>query len=342
LRNFVTLNEKKTSAEAPPMTKRELRHAKREAKRERRTLSIRYGIYNVLRYLLLGFILVSVVNLIFTYAFYTPKMDNIWRSNAELIAKYEILNEKIRSTNHTLDELKHRDNAVYRSLFGADTLSIAGIYSEYPAARYADLEGERFSPLMVSTWKSLDQVSRRLYLQSVSLDDLQALAADKGKMATAMPAFLPVDIRKFTHINSLFGMRLHPIYRSYRPHNGIDLGGHTGDPIYAAGDGFVSSNGWVGGYGNNIIVDHGFGYQTRYAHLSKILVTSGQWVKRGELIAEMGSTGVSVGPHLHYEVIYRGGVVNPISYIQTDMDPEEFEKIVDGANENSTFDWNAQ
>jgi hypothetical protein len=175
------------------MRKRALKIAKRAAKRDKTSLSIRYGIYAVLRYVLLGFILVSVANLVFTYGFTTPKMNNIWRGNAELLAKYEILNGKIRSTNRVLDELKHRDNAVYRQLFGADTLSIEGIYTDYPAAKYADMEGERFSPLMISTSKNLDRITRRLYLQSVSLDELQALAADKGEMATAMPALIPVD-----------------------------------------------------------------------------------------------------------------------------------------------------
>ncbi len=319
------------------MTRKELKRAKREAKREKTSLSIRYWIYAVLRYVLLGFILVSVVNLVFTYGFTTPKMNNIWRGNAELIAKYEILNGKIRSMGRVLDELKHRDNAVYRQLFGADTLSVPGIYTDYPAAKYADLEGERFSPLMIATSKNLDRISRRVYLQSVSLDELQALAEDKEMMATAMPALLPIDIRKFRSLGP-FGMRLHPVWGDYRHHDGVDLGGRTGDPIYAAGDGFVSYMGRTGGYGYNVIIDHGFGYQTRYAHLSKMLVTDGQFVKRGELIAEMGSTGTSTSSHLHYEVIYRGKVVNPAPYFQTDMDPAEFEKIIESANDDMIFD----
>ena len=319
------------------MTRKELKRAKREAKRQRASLSIRYGIYGVLRYLLVGFILVSLLNLVFTYAFTTPKMNNIWRGNAELIAKYEILNEKIRSTNRTLDELKHRDNAVYRQLFGADTLSVAGIYNDYPDAKYADFAQERFAPLMTATWKNLDRIARRTYLQSVSLDELQALARDKEQMATAMPALLPIEISKFRTLGP-FGMRIHPVYGGYRHHNGVDLGGRTGDPIYAAGDGFVSFTGRNGGYGINVVVDHGFGYQTRYAHLSKMLVTNGQWVKRGELIAEMGSTGTSTSSHLHYEVIYRGQVVNPAPYFQTDMDPTEFEKIIESANDDMIFD----
>jgi murein DD-endopeptidase MepM/ murein hydrolase activator NlpD len=318
------------------MTRKELKRAKREAKRERTSLSIRYGVYAVLRYVLLGFILVSLLNVTFTYGFNTPKMNNIWRGNAELIEKYEILNEKIRSTNHALDELKHRDNAVYRSLFGADTLSIPGVYLDYPADRYADLEGERFSPLMVATWKNLDRISRRTYQQSVSLDQLHALAADKEQMATAIPALLPIELSKFRRLGP-FGMRLHPIYHVYKHHDGIDLGGHTGDPIYAAGDGYVSFTGHTGGYGINVIVDHGFGYQTQYAHLSKILVTNGQFVRRGELIAEMGSTGTSTSAHLHYEVRYMGQKVNPTSYFQLDMDPVEFEKIIESANDNAIY-----
>ncbi len=319
------------------MTRKELKHAKREAKRQRATLSIRYGIYNVMRYLLVGFIVVSVANLVFTYGFNTPKMNNIWRGNAELITKYGILNEKIRSTARTLDELKHRDNAVYRSLFGTDTLTIAGIYDDYPDEKYAELEDERFAPLMIATSKNLDRIFRRTYLQSRSLDELQALARDKEMMATAMPALLPIDIRRFRSLGP-FGMRLHPVYGYYKMHDGVDFGGTKGDPIYAAGDGFVSYMGTNNGYGLNIVVDHGFGYQTRYAHLSKMLVTNGQWVKRGELIGEMGSTGVSTSSHLHYEVIYRGNVVNPAPYFQLDMDPAEFEKIIASANEELIFD----
>jgi murein DD-endopeptidase MepM/ murein hydrolase activator NlpD len=320
------------------MTRKDLKRAKQQASRERRSLSIRYGVYAVLRYVLVGFILVSLANLVFTYGFNTPKMNNIWRGNAELIEKYEILNEKIRSTDRTLDELKHRDNAVYRSLFGADTLAIAGVYLDYPAARYADLEGERFSPLMVATWKNLDRISRRLYLQSVSLDELQALAADKEQMATAIPALIPVNPHDIGVVYPYRMNRLHPILGYVRPHWGVDITGSKGDAIYAAGDGFVSFAGWEGGYGYTVDVDHSYGYETRYGHLSKILVTNGQWVKRGEQIGDMGSTGLSSGTHLHYEVIYRGAKVDPMSYIQVNMDAAEFDKIVEKVNENAMYD----
>jgi murein DD-endopeptidase MepM/ murein hydrolase activator NlpD len=322
------------------MTKRELRRAKLEAKHEKASLSIRYGIYNVLRYLLLGFILASLVNLVFTYAFYTPKMYSIGRGNVELAEKYKILNEKIRSLDGTLDELKHRDNTVYRSLFGADTLSLEGIYLDYPAAKYADFADDRLAPIMTSTWKRLDAAARRIYLQSVSLDELQLLAADKEKMTTAMPALIPVDPADIRGDIGPYkpGGRFGPTDGVWRPHKGIDLSGRRGDPIYAAGDGFIYFAGWTSGYGNNIIVEHGYGYRTLYGHLSKISVTKGQFVKRGEQIGDMGSTGRSSGNHLHYEVRYRGATVDPMSYIQVNMDPAEFEKIIEKVNDNAIYE----
>ncbi len=158
-----------------------------------------------------------------------------------------------------------------------------------------------------------------------------------------MPALIPVNPHDIHNIGPFRMNRLHPILGYVRPHWGVDLSGSRGDPIYAAGDGFVSSTGWDGGYGNTIIVDHGYGYQTRYAHLNKILVTKGQWVKRGEQIAEMGSTGLSEGPHLHYEVIYRNNKVDPMNYIQVNMDSAEFEKIVERVNEDAIYDnWEEQ
>jgi hypothetical protein len=324
------------------MTKRELKQAKREAHKERASYSIRYGVYTTLRYVLVGFILASLVNLVFTYFFYTPKMYRIGKDNAELVVKYRILDEKIRTASRQLDELKHRDNGVYRSLFGVDSLSIDGIYADYPDTKYADLAGDHFSGLMTDSWKELDRLGRRIYRQSRSLDDLQALARDKEQMASAIPAIMPVNAKDLRGGIGGFGMRLHPIYKRYIFHEGIDMPGNRGDKIYATGDGYVTYANAVGtgriGYGKNIIIDHGFGYDTRYGHLSKVLVTPGQWVKRGELIGEMGNTGGSTGTHLHYEVLYRGTNVNPISYFKRDMDPAEYEKIIESVNDKAIYE----
>ncbi len=299
-------------------------------------------LYNVLRFLFLGFILASIVNVVFSMAFYTPKMYSIVKNNTELVTKYNVLHEKVKATSRTLDELKHRDNAVYRSLFGIDTMKVAGVYLDYPDQKYASIADNRFAPLMIGAWKEIDRLARRIYLQSVSLDTLQLLARNKEQMAQAIPALMPVDSRLLRGGIGAFGNRLHPIYHEYIMHKGIDLAGRIGDPIYAAGDGYVSlvNSGGTGnvGYGKNLIVNHGFGFQTRYAHLNKILVTTGQWVKRGEKIAELGNTGGSVGPHLHYEVIRAGVHVNPINYFKRDMDPKEYERIIELANDATIYE----
>lgn len=324
------------------MTKKELKLAKRETRKEFASFSMRYGVYIVLRYILIGFILASVVNLAFSFFFFTPKMYLISRGNAEAVIRYNVLNEKIRSSERRLDELKHRDNKVYRPLFGTDTLAVAGAWNDYPDEKYASLEGDRFSPLMVDAWRGLDHLARRLYVESRSLDELQLLALDKEKMATAIPAIIPIDPHHLRGSISGFGNRFHPIYKRIIHHKGVDLPGRTGDPVYAAGDGFVSEVNSAGtgrrGYGKFVIVNHGFGYKTRYAHLDKTLVTPGQWVKRGEQIGEMGNTGGSLGSHLHYEVIYLGVPVNPVSYFKRDMDPAEFQKIIESANSDMIYE----
>lgn len=181
-------------------------------------------------------------------------------------------------------------------------------------------------------------MTRRTYLQSRSLDELQLLATDKEHMATAIPAIWPIDKRDLRNSIGAYGGRMHPIYKRYIKHDGIDLPAKIGDPVYATGNGVVQSTD-IGfrnrGYGRQILIDHGFGYKTRYAHLSQIDVEPGQHVTRGEQIGRVGNTGASTGPHLHYEVIYMGHTVDPINYFRRDMDDEEFERIIRAARETT-------
>lgn len=274
--------------------------------------------------------------------FYTPKMFRLERDNQELLVKYRILRSKIADMSAALDEIKHRDNMVYRPLFGVDTLAIEGIYTPYPESKYAFVEGNYYSGLITSTWMRLDAVTRRLYLQSCSLDELQSLSKDKEKMATAIPAIMPINQKELHggHIGA-FGWRNHPIYHRYIYHKGIDLGSDRGTLVYSSGDGVVSFVNARGtgrrGYGKHIVIDHGFGYKTKYAHLNTVSVTEGQSVKRGEIIGTVGNTGGSTGPHLHYEVLYMGSPVNPLNYFRRDMNSEDFERIVESAN-TTTFE----
>lgn len=298
-----------------------------------RTPSLRLRAYRLLRKILLGFILISIVNAAFSYFFYTPKIYRIDRENHELVIRYRVLQERIRTAQHLVDELRTCDNNVYRSLFGTDTLSIEGVWHPYPDTKYAALTDDDYAPLLVGTWKQLDALARTLYLESVSLDELQSLAHNKERLSTAVPAIWPINRKALhgDHIGAFTMRRLHPVLGFVRPHRGIDLGCDRGTPVFATGDATVEiadTHGYNGGYGHMVLLDHGFGYKTRYAHLSQIHVKPGQKVLRGQLIAETGNTGLSQGPHLHYEVIIKGNPVNPINYFNRDMTPEEYDSLI--------------
>ena len=240
-------------------------------------IPFRIRFYRILRKVLIGFILASVVNLLFSFFFYTPKMYRIGERNNELMLKYNILNDKIRAATAKLQELRHRDNNVYRSLFAADSLNLHGIFTPYPDTKYSFLEGDMYTPEMIGTWRDLDAMTRMLYLESKSLDELEVLSKNKALMAEAIPAIWPLDRRKLRGNIGAFGTRVHPITGRVKGHQGVDLGSNIGTPVYATGDGFVAfNNEGTRGYGRQILLNHGFGYKTRYAHLSKIEVMPGQ------------------------------------------------------------------
>lgn len=294
--------------------------------------------YRMLRKILLGFILVSIINVLFSYFFYTPKIYRINRDNRELIIRYRILQDRIRTARSRLDEIRTRDNNVYRSLFGTDTLAIEGIWQPYSDAKYADLADDNFAPLIVGTWQQLDALARELYGESVSMDDLQSMARNKEQLSTAIPAIWPISRKALhgDHIGAFTMRRLHPVLGYVRPHRGIDLGCDRGTPVFATGDATVeiaSERGYNGGYGGMVLLNHEFGYKTRYAHLSKVHVKPGDKVVRGQLIAETGNSGISQGPHLHYEVIHKGVPVNPINYFNRDMTPEEYDHLMEHLRE---------
>ena len=303
----------------------------KESQSEVRSLIHRLRSYRLVRNLLIGFILVTICNLLFSSLFYTPKMFRLADEKRELKLKYEILQNRIRSSQRLLDEIRHRDNYVYRPLFSSDTLSIEGIYDRYEDRKYASFEGEEFAPMVLGVWHEMDQLARSLYLESKSLDELQVLSKDKEKFSTAIPAIWPIDRAKMRNKIGAFGYRNHPIFKRWKFHSGVDLPGRIGDPIYATGDGVVveveRSRARLG-YGTQVLIDHGFGYKTRYAHLNKLHVAKGDTIKRGQLIADMGNTGQSTSPHLHYEVIYKRAHVNPINYFDKNMSAEAYKSLM--------------
>lgn len=280
--------------------------------------------YRLLLRFFMALVIAAVGNLLISSWFDTPKINNIRRDNNRLEREYEILLDKIRSEELTLSDIKHRDHFVYRPLLGIDTLDIPRVYSDYNDSKYETFNSMEYGDKIVEGWQSIDRLTRKLYYASLSLDDTQDLAENKEKFSTVIPAIWPIDRTKLKYVSSLYGMRMHPRYGTWRMHEGVDLSAPKGTPVYATGNAVVLRAGWRPGYGYMIELNHGFGYKTRYGHLSKMYVSAGDSVTRGQVIADVGNTGVSSGSHLHYEVRFRDHTVNPIHYFNKDMSPETY------------------
>jgi len=260
----------------------------------------------------------------------TPKMSSIRRENKRLEDRYRILSGKIASAERTLSDLKHRDHYVYRPILGVDTLNIPEVYSDYVDSKYASLlDDEYYGDVTYDMWLRMDRLMRRIYYASLSLDATQELAMEKAEYSSIIPAIWPIDRTRLVRVASLFGMRNHPTLGIWRMHEGVDLTAPTGTAVYASGNGTISFSGTQGGYGQLVEVNHGHGYTTRYAHLSTRYVEKGEKVTRGQVIGEVGSTGESTGPHLHYEVRYRNNPVNPIHYFDKDMSEESYREVME-------------
>lgn len=294
-----------------------------------------------MRQVVIGFITLSLLNIVISYLFYTPKMRLIEAENRDLILQYEILQDRIASTYSKLQEIRHRDQNVYRMLFSSDTTTLKGVYTPYPDSKYEDLMDDDYTELMTSTWLQLDAATRLAYATSLSLDELQLLAKDKEQLSLAIPAIWPIDRTKLKAFYSFGERSSHPIYGRRAMHKGVDLSANFGTPVFATGDGVVEKvdQGQANfGYGKQILIDHKFAYKSRYAHLQRMFVEQGQKVKRGQLIGEVGSTGGSTGPHLHYEVIYLNQPVNPINYFNLNLTPDEYQELVKNIRYNTDLE----
>lgn len=291
--------------------------------------------YRILFRLFVALVIAAVSQFVVSTYYDTPKKNKIHRDNHKILEEYNILLEKINSAEHALADVKHRDQFVYRPLLGIDTLNIPKVYLEYNDSKYTEFEGIEYGDILASGWRSLDRLTRKTYYASLSLDDTQNLAENKEEFSTVIPAIWPIDRTKLKDVSSLYGMRMHPRYGTWRMHEGVDLSGPKGTPIYATGNGVVTRACWQRGYGNLIEINHGFGYKTRYGHLSAMHVSEGDSVTRGQVIADLGNTGVSSGPHLHYEVRFRNQTVNPLHYFNKDMSPEAYINLMEQLKVNN-------
>lgn len=288
---------------------------------------------------LFGFLIFLL--LINTSYFETPK-DKIQAREIETLAlNYKVLNKKLDLMNEVLEAIENRDNNIYRIYFNTTPISEEERKAGFGGVnRYKDLQGFNNSELMANTTKRVDVLTKELVIQSKSLDEIVALAKQKEKLLAAIPAIQPVKNEDLKHMASGYGYRSDPFTKIRKFHYGMDFTARTGTPIYATGDGVVyKADASLSGYGNHIEINHGYGYKTLYAHLSKYKCRPGQRVKRGDIIGYVGSTGRSQAPHLHYEVFKNGERVNPLNFYYGSISAKEYIEISKLANqENQSLD----
>lgn len=288
---------------------------------------------------LFGFL--CFVVLLNTPFFETPKDRLQAREIENMKIRYEILNRKMDEIDEVLANVEDRDNNIYRTYFNTTPIPEEQRKAGFGGVnRYKEMEGFDNSELVINTTKRLDVISKELVIQSKSLDEIAKLARDKEKLLASIPAIQPVKNEDLRMMASGFGYRSDPFTKIRKFHAGMDFSARTGTPIYATGDGVVvAADNKMSGYGNRIVIRHGFGYETLYGHMSKFKARAGQKVKRGDVIGYVGSTGRSEAPHLHYEVHKNGEVINPINFYYGNISAKEYILISKLANqENQSLD----
>lgn len=271
----------------------------------------------------------------------SPHTQNLEATQQKITYELNLMNRDIASYENRLNQVAFNDDHIYRVYFGVEPWSIRSV-GVGGSQKYSWLQQHKYADLLRNTYLNIDQIERKLVMQSTSFDEVINMARTKEEWMAARPAIQPIGMKDLVRFGSSFGSRLHPILGIVRPHEGIDLTAVRGTNIYATADGVVLQAGYrAGGFGKKVFIDHGHGYETLYGHCNEVLVEPGQKVKRGEVIARVGSTGLSKSPHLHYEVHVNGRPVNPINYYSSDLSAKEFENMIDMlSNADPSFDIN--
>ncbi len=304
-------------------------------------LSIGAMLLRSLAYFVASLLIALVYYLIFAIFVDSPKEKALMREIEQLTLQYDLIHREMENIEKVIGQLQETDDNLYRTIFEAEpipeTLREGGVGG---INRYKELEGYDNSSIVIETAKRLDRIRKKIYVQSKSFDDLITLAMKKEDMLRSIPAILPISNKDLTRTASGFGLRIHPIYKIIKFHAGMDFTAPSGTDIYATGDGTIASViSSRRGLGNHIIINHGFGYSSVYAHLDRFNVRAGQKVKRGDVIGFVGSTGTSVAPHLHYEIKLNGVNVDPVNYYFNDLSPEEYERMIEIASKTGqSFD----
>lgn len=278
----------------------------------------------------------AIVMLYLVYTFIdSPKEKMLKRQYEEVMTQYHILSSKVEQMDNVLHDMELRDDNIYRVIFETDPIPTSirragsGGVDQYDYLKHLDN-----AHLVISTARKIDELSKAMYIQSKSFDEVEELVKNKIDMLASIPAILPISLKdKNTRIvSSSYGYRMHPIYKTKKFHAGMDFTGAIGTPIYATGNGTVIKSQFEKGYGRHVVIDHGFNFKTVYAHMNEATVKKGQKVKRGDLIGYIGNTGLSTGPHLHYEVRKNDKPLDPVNFYFNDLTPDEYAAFVEAAN----------
>ena len=264
------------------------------------------------------------------YSFYvdSPSDKRLKRENDILTSQNKLLSKRLDNALGVMGNIEERDNNLYRVILQSDPATDIQQTKILNESRYDEFNNLSNTKLIKSTAMKMDLLAKEIYLQSQSFDDLVKLLGNREQQILCTPAIQPVLNKDLKRLSSGFGVRIDPVYHTPKMHSGMDFSAIIGTPIYATANGRVQQAGWDSGYGNAVLINHGFGYQTKYAHMSKIKVHAGEMVKRGEVIGYVGSTGKSTAPHLHYEVHVNGHPVNPALYYFLDLSPKDYDRMI--------------
>lgn len=307
-----------------------------EVKRRSRRSQIIRSIVIFAGSLVLSFVYLWIYVAVFGWEL--PKTVMLKKENAQWCSRMEVLDRQLDRYDEALSALQMRDDDIYRSIFGMHEIPAEVRNAGFGGVnRYEHLEDVDRAGLLTDAVIRLDVLTKKSYVQSKSFDEVSLLSKRAGDMASCVPAIPPVvPDRTVYRLSSSFGFRVDPFTGRSKRHSGVDFALKPGNPIYATGDGVVENVSFAFfGYGNSVLIDHGFGFKTRYAHLKSIGVVEGMKVKRGECIGESGNSGRSSGPHLHYEVIYKDRHVNPANYYDLTITPEEYAEMVQKTADSS-------
>lgn len=308
---------------------------------EKLEVPLRVKLLRIFGFIAAAFVTAALISYVAFQFVGSPNEKLLRIQNERLIDRYSGLNEQVQTLEQQMKELEKRDNNVYRSIFEASPIPDSARAKEIEnRVEVATVEGMDNSELYSSIVNTLNKLSSRIKVQNASYSEVDELIKNKEKLLAHTPAIQPVSNKDLTRIASGFGYRIDPIYKTTKMHAGIDFTAPQGTPVYATADGTVTTGGNTGnGFGNHVVINHGYGYETVYGHMVKVKAKAGQQVKRGEVIGWVGSTGKSTGPHCHYEIHKNGNKIDPIYFFYNDLSPDQFDRLLkQAASSNQSLD----